>query len=79
MQNASMEVTLTEIEAAINWWRQLHPSDGHSMRLAPEVAALSKPYALLIWNHAASMPLADLSPNASAALTRWREAFKSAA
>lgn len=65
-------VSLQELETAINWWRTRRPAQGEAMSLAPEVAALSKPYALLIWHHAASLPAEQLSEPARAALAIWR-------
>ena len=43
-------IHITDIEAAINHWRQVHPSpDGVS--LAAEVRALAEVYALMVWYH----------------------------
>jgi hypothetical protein len=42
------------------------------MTLAPEVAALAKPYALLIWRRQASLPAEQLSDAARTALATWR-------
>ena len=55
-------IHITDIEAAINYWRQQKPSpDG--ITLAPELRALAEVYALLVFHHeteadAASMPAA---------------------
>ncbi|HET7772988.1 MAG TPA: DUF3717 domain-containing protein [Burkholderiaceae bacterium] len=67
-----MDVSLQDLEAAINWWRNRRPAQGESMTLAPEVAALAKPYALLIWRRQASLPAEQLSEPARAALATWR-------
>ena len=41
---------ITDIEAAINYWRERHPSpDG--VLLQPEVRALAEVYALMIFWH----------------------------
>ena len=41
-------IHITDIEAAINWWRERSPSpDGVS--LSPEVRALAEVYGLLVW------------------------------
>jgi predicted Fe-S protein YdhL (DUF1289 family) len=43
-------IHITDIEAAINWWRQRHPSpDGVSA--CPEVRALAEVYALMVYHH----------------------------
>ncbi len=43
-------IHITDIEAAINFWRERKPSpDG--VTLAPELRALAKVYALMVWRH----------------------------
>ena len=42
------EITIHELEAAINFWRARSPSSGDELVLCKEASALSKPYALLI-------------------------------
>ena len=43
-------IHITDIEAAINHWRTLHPSpDG--VTLAPELRALAEVYALMVYHH----------------------------
>jgi Protein of unknown function (DUF3717) len=69
-----MQVTLQELEAAINWWRAQHPSEGHAMKLAPQVAALSRPYALLIWQRQNELPFTELHQSAMEALVAYRQA-----
>ena len=36
-------ITLPQIEAAINYWRNVSPSVGDESRLCPEAAALAAP------------------------------------
>jgi hypothetical protein len=67
-------VSLTALEAAINWWKQAHPADARTCALAPPVAALAKPYALMVWQHRHSMEEQDLSQAAQQALAAWRAA-----
>ena len=45
------EISITELEAAINYWRQISPSEGEEMRLAKAAAALAVPYAMMIMTH----------------------------
>ena len=41
---------ITDIESAINWWRERSPSpDG--ITACPEVRALAEVYALMVWRH----------------------------
>jgi hypothetical protein len=42
------EITINELEAAINFWRARSPSAGDELVLCKEASALSKPYALMI-------------------------------
>ncbi|WP_025598144.1 DUF3717 domain-containing protein [Burkholderia sp. WSM2230] len=42
------EISIQELEAAINFWRTRSPSSGDELVLCKEASALSKPYALLI-------------------------------
>jgi hypothetical protein len=42
------DITIHELEAAINFWRARSPSSGDELVLCKEASALSKPYALLI-------------------------------
>jgi hypothetical protein len=42
------EITIHELEAAINFWRARSPSSGDELVLCKEASALSKPYALMI-------------------------------
>jgi hypothetical protein len=42
------DISITELEAAINFWRNRSPSTGDELALCEEASALSKPYALMI-------------------------------
>ncbi|MFG6485944.1 DUF3717 domain-containing protein [Roseateles sp. BYS78W] len=60
-------IHVTDLEAAINWWRERSPSpDGVSA--APEVRALAEAYALLAWSRATELDPDSLS---DAALDAW--------
>jgi hypothetical protein len=45
---AMSDISIHELEAAINFWRARSPSSGDELVLCKEASALSKPYALLI-------------------------------
>jgi Protein of unknown function (DUF3717) len=50
-QSLSMTSTalhITDLEAAINWWRERQPSDG--LRACAEVRALAEPYGWMVWH-----------------------------
>ncbi|WP_114636161.1 DUF3717 domain-containing protein [Polynucleobacter necessarius] len=50
-------VTIQEREAAINYWRSHHPSEGNELQLYPEASALAKPYALMIVQGTQRIPM----------------------
>lgn len=67
-------ITLTQLEQAINYWRNTSPSVGEESRLCPEAAALATPYALMIISHQREITAAELSDKARAALDAWTAA-----
>jgi Protein of unknown function (DUF3717) len=58
------DITIHELEAAINFWRARSPSSGDELTLCREASALSKPYALLIVQREHSVPTQRLDPAA---------------
>lgn len=60
-------IHITDIEAAINWWRERAPSPD-SLSLSPEVGALAEVYALLVYYREA---LADEATMPAAARAAW--------
>lgn len=71
-----MELTLSDLELAINYWRRLRPSTGDERALSAEVNRLAHVYALMIFERARSYPLASLEPATRALIDAWREASK---
>jgi hypothetical protein len=71
-----MDVTLTELEEAINYWRRMRPSTGEERALSPEVNALADAYALMIFERARVLPLTSLSSEALALIEAWRASAK---
>ncbi|TKC83535.1 DUF3717 domain-containing protein [Trinickia terrae] len=63
-------ITINELEAAINFWRNRSPSSGDELSLCKEASALSKPYALMIVQRRTSLSPEGLEPIA-------REAWES--
>ena len=61
------EITIHELEAAINFWRARSPSSGDELSLCKEASALSKPYALMIVQRQATLSSDRLEPSARAA------------
>ena len=64
-------LTLPELEAAINFWRQRSPSVGEELRLCPEASSLATPYALMILERRQHITIAELSERAQSAIATW--------
>ncbi len=69
-----MDLTLTELESAINYWRRIRPSAGEERALSPEVNVLADTYALMIFERARTRPLSSLSDEARSLIEAWRAA-----
>ncbi len=67
-----MDVTLTELEEAINYWRRMRPSTGEERALSAEVNALADAYALMIFERVRTRPLASLGDEATLLIEAWR-------
>jgi hypothetical protein len=59
-KHMNSEITLTELEDAINYWRMQRPSVGDECALSPEVNALATIYALMIFNRFKSLPVEQI-------------------
>jgi hypothetical protein len=68
-----MDITLPELEDAINYWRALRPSIGEERALSPEVNVLATTYALMIFHGVKSMPLDALDHAARQLVDSWRQ------
>ena len=63
-------IHITDIEAAINWWREREPSpDG--VTLAPQLRALAEVYALMVYYHEDEADERGFPPAAYAAWKAW--------
>lgn len=67
-----MELSLQELEAAINFWRDRRPARGNEYALSAEVKILARVYAMMIYHHASSLTLEQLDAGARALLLAWR-------
>jgi hypothetical protein len=63
-----MFVTIQELEAAINYWRNQSPASGDALQLCAEASALAGPYAMMIVQGSARIPLDVLDDSARSAL-----------
>ena len=70
--NMNAEITLTELEQAINYWRTQRPSVGEEHALSPEVNALATIYALMIFNRVKSLPVGQIDAVSLQLLESWR-------
>lgn len=59
-----MDITVQDLETAINHWRERRPSEGSELSLSPEVSVLAEPYARMIFEKRAAIPLESLDPRA---------------
>jgi uncharacterized protein len=65
-------IHITDIESAINFWRDKHPSpDG--VTLAPEIRALAEVYALMVYYREDEVSEKGFPPKAMAAWLTWYE------
>lgn len=67
-----MDLSLTELEQAINYWRKLRPATGEEHALSPEVNKLATVYALMIHTQQKVVPPAWLDDAARALIDAWR-------
>lgn len=64
-------ITIQDLEAAINYWRNQSPAIGEELHLCPEAAALAKPYALMIVQGAQRVPMDVLDEVARLAIQKF--------
>jgi len=70
------QISITDIEAAINYLRQTHPAQGEELKLHAAVAALAEPYAMLIMTRREQVELDHLDALAQEAIKQWQQAFR---
>ena len=68
-----MEMTLNELEQAINYWRLQRPAQGEECTLSPEVNLLAGIYALMIFHRQTAQPRDALPPAAQQLLAAARQ------
>ena len=72
-----MDLTLTELEQAINYWRRMRPSTGEERALSPEVNTLADVYALMIYQRTQRLALESLDLASRELIDAWRRASDS--
>jgi len=68
-----MDITLPELEQAINYWRSLRPSTGEEHALSPEVNSLATVYAMMIFHRTRTVPLDTLPAPVQQLFEAWRK------
>lgn len=68
-----MDISLTELEEAINYWRRQHPATGEECALSAEVNTLAGVYAMMIFERIGSLPLEALNAGAQELLIIWQQ------
>ena len=67
-----MDLTLSELEQAINYWRAQRPSTGEERALSAEVNSLANIYAMMIFHQLRAMPKGSLDATTLALIESWR-------
>ena len=64
-------ITIQELEAAINYWRNQSPAKGDELSLCVEASTLAKAYALMIIQGAQRTPIDVLDESARLAIQKF--------
>ncbi len=67
-----MEISLAELEQAINYWRSVRPSSGEERTLSPEVNALAHVYAMMIFGRQTITSIGLMDALSNRAIAQWR-------
>lgn len=73
MDTETADITLSDLERAINYWRGLRPSRGEERALSPEVNQLAEVYALMIYERLLSVPRTRVDGGALSLIDAWRK------
>ena len=68
-----MDISLTELEEAINYWRRQRPATGEECALSPEVNALAGIYAIMIFERTGALPLETVDAGARQLVALWQQ------
>lgn len=71
--NDPMDITLSELEQAINFWRARRPSRGEERALSPEVDALATIYAKMIFERRQTVPGESIDDLSQQLIESWRK------
>lgn len=68
-----MNISLPELEEAINYWRLQRPAIGEECALSPEVNSLASVYALMIFNRLSSVSLEAIDVASQQLIAVWQK------
>jgi len=68
-----MNISLTELEEAINYWRRQRPATGEECALSPEVNTLAGVYATMIFEGLTVIAPEALSARAQELVAIWQQ------
>lgn len=67
-----MNISISELEQAINYWRNRRPSSGDECTLSIEVDTLATPYALMIFERKKEWPAECINTAARDLIAAWK-------
>lgn len=67
-----MDLSVQELEAAINYWRDRRPARGNEVALSAEVNILATIYALMIYRREIAVDIQTLDVRARGLVEDWR-------
>jgi hypothetical protein len=73
IKHMNSEITISDLEQAINYWRMQRPSVGEECALSPEVNALASVYALMIFNRTKSLSVDKVDATTLQLVEAWRK------
>jgi hypothetical protein len=68
-----MDLSLQELEAAINYWRVQQPARGDELALSPQVSVLATVYSLMIFHRQTHRAVEQLDLTVRQLLQAWRQ------
>lgn len=67
-----MDLSVQELEGAINYWRDRRPARGNELALSAEVNLLANVYALMIFRRQMTIDIGTVDPGVRRLIDDWR-------
>lgn len=67
-----MDLSVQELEGAINYWRDRRPARGNELALSAEVNLLANVYALMIFRRQMTVDIGTVDPGVRRLIDDWR-------